>query len=118
MKMNKTKDIDSYISRYPNNVQDMLQELRATINKAAPKAEEAISYGIPTLKLNGNLVHFGAFEDHIGFYPTSSGVSAFKKELSIYDISKGTVRFPIDKPLPLTLITKIVKFRVKEVTGK
>ncbi len=106
--------IDEYIAAYPKEIQKILQELRATIKAAAPGAEEKISYQIPTFALKGNLVHFAAFKNHIGFYPTSSGTQAFKKELSIYDGSKGAIRFPIDKPLPLKLISKIVKFRVAE----
>ena len=112
--MAQFKSIDEYIDAFPRNIQNVLQELRRTIKEAAPQAEETISYRIPTFKLNGNLVHFAAFKNHIGFYPTSSGISAFKKELSRYAGSKGTVRFPIDKPLPLSLIRRIVRFRVKE----
>lgn len=108
------KDIESYIKSYPKDIQPILQKLRATIQKAAPKARETIKYGIPTFVLNGNLVHFGAYKTHIGFYPTPSGIRNFKKELSDYEITKGTVRFPIGMPLPFGLITKIVKFRVKE----
>jgi uncharacterized protein YdhG (YjbR/CyaY superfamily) len=98
----------------PEDVQKKLKEMRATIRAAAPEATEIISYQIPTFYLKGNLVHFAAFKNHIGFYPTSSGIQAFKKELSIYEGAKGTVRFPIDKSLPLKLISKIVKFRVAE----
>jgi uncharacterized protein YdhG (YjbR/CyaY superfamily) len=109
--------IDAYSKSYPKEVQKILGELRATIAKAAPTATEAIKYGIPTFVLNKkNLVHFGAYEKHIGFYPTASGIFAFTKQLSKYETSKGTVRFPIDKPLPLALITKIVTYRVREVT--
>jgi uncharacterized protein YdhG (YjbR/CyaY superfamily) len=113
---NKTtpKDIDSYIAGFPQDVQVILQELRAVIKQAAPQAEEAISYQIPTFRLKGNLVHFAAFKNHIGFYPTSSGIEKFKNELSAYKLARGTVRFPLDRPLPLGLISKIVKFRVKE----
>jgi len=106
--------IDEYIGTFPKGIQDVLQELRQAVRKAAPEAEEAISYQIPTFRLNGNLVHFAAFKNHIGFFPTSSGIRAFKKELSGYELSKGTVRFPLDKPLPLSLVSRIVKFRVKE----
>ncbi len=112
------KTIDEYIETYPKNVQDILQKLRQTIRKAAPKSEEAISYQIPTFKLNGNLVHFAAWKNHIGFYPTSTGIRAFQKELSRYEGAKGSVQFPINEPLPLSLISKIVKFRVKENLGK
>lgn len=109
------KDIDEYIAAFEGDVQANLVKLRATIKKAAPKAEEKMSYAIPTFFLGGkNLVHFAAFDKHIGFYPTPSGVAAFAKELKPYPTSKGAVQFPIDKTLPLTLITKIVKFRVLE----
>lgn len=104
--------IDEYIATFPEEIQKLLQELRATIKAAAPDAEEKISYQIPTFALKGNLVHFAAFKQHIGFYPTSNGTQAFSKELSIYEGSKGTVRFPLEKPLPLKLISKIVEFRV------
>ena len=114
MEPNKVKSIDEYIANCPKEVQKQMKEMRATIKASAPDATEKISYQIPTFYLKGNLVHFAAFKNHIGFYPTSSGTQAFKKELSIYDGAKGTVRFPIDKPLPLKLISKIVKFRVAE----
>ena len=104
--------IDEYIAQFPKDVQVMLEKMRTIIHKAAPKAEEAMAYGIPTFKLNGNLVHFGGYKSHIGFYPAPSGIEAFKKELAKYEGSKGTIRFPLDKPLPATLITKVVKFRV------
>ena len=107
-------NIDEYIGTFPKDVQNILQKLRQTIRKAAPDAEEAISYQMPVFKLHGNLVYFAAFKDHIGFFPTSSGVAAFKKELSSYKTSKGTVRFPLNKPLPLALIGRIVKFRAQE----
>ena len=97
-------------------VQSILKKMRVTIRKTAPTATEKISYDIPTCYLNGDLVHFGAFSDHVSFFPTSSGVAAFKDELKKYKISKGTVQFPIDAKLPLSLIAKIVKFRVKEKT--
>lgn len=112
------KDIDEYIAAFTGKVQANLVKLRATIIKAAPKAEEKMSYAIPTFFLAGkNLVHFAAFDKHIGFYPTPSGVTAFAKELKPYPTSKGAVQFPLDKPLPLALITKIVKYRVQENTG-
>lgn len=114
----KFQNIDEYISLFPKDVQAILESLRQTIRKAAPKAEEAISYQMPTFKLNGNLVHFAAYKNHVGFYPTPSGIEAFKKELSKYKNSKGAVQFPIDEKLPLGLITKIVKFRVKEDLAK
>jgi uncharacterized protein YdhG (YjbR/CyaY superfamily) len=106
--------IDEYIAGFPENVQKLLEKMRLTIRKAAPAAEEKIGYGIPTFTLEGNLVHFGGFKNHIGFYPAPRGLEEFKKELSVYKGAKGSVQFPIDKPLPLALITKIVKFRVKE----
>lgn len=106
------KDIDDYISIHPKEVQKMLQTIRRAIAKTAPKAEEAISYQIPTYKLNGNLVHFAAFKNHLGFYPGADGVAAFKKELSKYETSKGTIQFPFDQPLPIKLISEIVKYRV------
>lgn len=106
--------IDDYIKTFPKDVQAILQGLRAAIRAMAPEAGETISYGIPTFTLNGNLVHFAAYKKHIGFYPTSSGIRAFKKELSPYKCSTGTVQFAIDRPLPLELIGKIVKFRIGE----
>ncbi len=114
--MDKTqyKSIDEYISSYPANIQQILQNLRRVIHEAAPEAQETISYGMPAFKQNGVLVYFAAFKDHIGFFPTSSGVAAFRKELAGYDTSKGTIRFPLDKPIPFTLVIKIVKFRVQE----
>ena len=106
--------IDEYIATFPKDIQKILQELRATIKAAAPKAEEKISYQMPTFFLNGNLVHFAAFKKHIGFYPTPSGIEAFQKELSVYEGAKGSVQFPIDEPMPLKLISRIVKFRAAE----
>ncbi len=108
------KTLDEYIADYPPDVQKVLQQIRTTIRKAAPEAEETISYRMPTFTLKGNLVYFAAFKSHIGFYPIPTGIEAFKKELSVYKQGKGSVQFPIDKPLPLNLITRIVKFRVKE----
>ncbi len=99
-------------------MQVILQKIRLTVKRAAPEATEAISYQIPTFKLSGNLVHFAAFAKHISFFPTSSGIAKFKKELKAYETSKGTVRFPIGKPIPYELISKITKFRVKEVIEK
>jgi len=106
--------IDEYIGTFPKDVQNTLRKLRQAIKEAAPDAVEAISYQMPAFRLRGNLVYFAAFKNHIGFYPTSSGIEAFKKELSSYETSKGAIRFPIGKPLPLSLITKIVRYRVKE----
>jgi uncharacterized protein YdhG (YjbR/CyaY superfamily) len=114
MEKTPANNIDDYISAFPPNVQELLKQMRDTIRKAAPKADETMSYGMPTFKLNGNLVHFAGYKNHIGFYPTPSGIEAFNKELSVYKSSKGAVQFPLDQRLPLTLITKIVKLRVKE----
>jgi uncharacterized protein YdhG (YjbR/CyaY superfamily) len=110
--------IDEYIAGCPEHIRGRLNELRATIKKAAPGAEEKISYRMPAFNLNGILVYFAAQTRHIGFYPTSSGVNAFKKEITDYKSSKGAIQFPIDKPLPLELIARIVRFRVKENSGK
>lgn len=110
----KPKNIDDYIADFPTATQVLLRQMRDCIAKAAPTAEEAISYGMPTFKLNGNLVHFAANKAHIGFYPAPSGIIAFEKELKDYVTSKGAIQFPFEKKLPLTLITKIVKFRVSE----
>ncbi|MGD9975336.1 MAG: iron chaperone [Desulfatirhabdiaceae bacterium] len=112
------KNIDAYIAGFPPDVQGILEQIRTTIREAAPDAKEAIKYRIPTFVLNGNLVHFAAFKRHVGFYPTPSGIERFKDELSSYEGAKGSVRFPIDKPMPLSLIRKIVAFRVKEVLTK
>jgi uncharacterized protein YdhG (YjbR/CyaY superfamily) len=114
----KPATIDDYISAFPKDVQGILQQVRATIKKAAPEAKEAISYAIPTFKLNGNLVHFAAFKNHIGFYPTPMGVEEFKEELSAFKEGKGSVQFPLDKPMPLDLITRMVKFRVAKNLAK
>jgi uncharacterized protein YdhG (YjbR/CyaY superfamily) len=108
------RSIDEYIATFPAETQKILEELRATIKAAAPEAEEKISYQMPTFALKGNLVHFAAWKNHIGFYPAPRGIEAFKDELSIYEGAKGSVKFPIDKPLPLELIGRIVKFRVAE----
>ena len=106
--------MDEYINAFPEDVRTILNELRQTIKDVAPEAEETINYQIPTFTLNGNLVHFAAFENHIGFYPTPSGMEAFKNELSGYKGAKGSVQFPINEPLPLPLIRRIVEYRVKE----
>ena len=107
--------IDDYIQGFPTDVQNILEKMRQTIRKAAPEAVEAISYQMPTFKLNGkNLVHFAAFKNHIGFYPIPSGIEAFRRELSPYKQGKGSVQFPLDKPVPYDLVDKIVRFRVKE----
>jgi len=108
------KTIDEYIAGFPREVQEILEKIRKTIRAAAPDAEETISYQMPTFTLKGNLVHFAAFKKHIGFYPTPTGIAKFKKGLSVYEGAKGSVRFPLDKPIPFALISRIVKFRVKE----
>lgn len=116
MKTNQGRSpkIDEYIASFPEDVQEILEKIRTTIRKAAPNAEETINYGIPTFTLKGNLVHFAGFKKHIGFYPTPTGIERFKKELSVYEGAKGSVQFPLDKPIPYGLISKIVKFRIKE----
>jgi len=118
MRTSTSKSIDAFISGYPPDVQVVLQELRQTIKDAAPEAGEKITYGIPTFTFHGNLVHFSAYRTHIGFYPGSSGIKTFASELKPYETAKGTVRFPIDKPLPFPLLRKIVLFRVKENLSK
>jgi uncharacterized protein YdhG (YjbR/CyaY superfamily) len=110
--------IDTYISQFPTEVQTLLTQMRQTIQKAAPNATEAISYQIPTFKLNGNLVHFAGFKRHIGFYPGAAGIAAFQEELTGYKSAKGSVQFPLDKPLPLALVKKIVKFRVEQALSR
>jgi len=106
--------IDEYIALFPAQVQAKLNELRSAIKAAAPEASEKISYAMPTFFLKGNLVHFGAHANHIGFYPTPSGMDKFQQELSVYKTAKGSAQFPLDQPLPLDLVTRIVKFRVAE----
>jgi uncharacterized protein YdhG (YjbR/CyaY superfamily) len=106
--------IDEYIESFPQETQKILLEIRATIKAAAPQAEEKISYQMPTFFLNGNLVHFAAFKNHIGLYPTPSGTEAFKEEIAKYKSAKGSIQLPIDEPIPLKLISRIVKFRVTE----
>lgn len=110
--------IDAYIAEFPPEIQEKLETLRRTIREAAPEAKEIISYQMPTFYLNGNLVHFAAFKQHIGFYPAPSGIEAFKEELAAYKGAKGSVQFPLDKPLPLELVSRIVAFRVEENKGK
>lgn len=107
----KPESIDEYIAGFPEDIKGILQEIRTLIQKTIPEATEKISYGMPTFYLNGNLVHFAAYKNHIGFYPTPSGLEAFKEEVSKYKHSKGAVQFPIDKPMPLELIVQIVKYR-------
>lgn len=118
MDTSPAKNIDDYIARYPAEVQAILQKLRETIRKAAPEAKETINYMMPTFTLEGNLVHFAAFKNHIGFYPAPSGIDQFRNELSKYELSKGTIRFPIDQAIPLELVTKIVQYRVQENLNK
>jgi uncharacterized protein YdhG (YjbR/CyaY superfamily) len=108
------KNIDEYISSFPEDIQRLLEDIRTVIRNAAPDAKEDIKYGMPTYVLGKNLVHFAVNKNHIGFYPAPSGIIAFKDELSVYKTSKGAIQFPLSKPVPLKLITKIVKFRVKE----
>jgi uncharacterized protein YdhG (YjbR/CyaY superfamily) len=110
----KVNNISEYIQDQPKDIRKSLKTLRQAIKKIAPGAKEEINYGIPTFKLNGNLVHFASFKEHIGFFPTPSAIIKFKKELTPYKTSKGTIRFPPDKPLPLALIRKIVRYGVKE----
>jgi uncharacterized protein YdhG (YjbR/CyaY superfamily) len=118
--MDKTEyqTIDEYIQSFPPAVQKILTKIRQTIRQSAPGAGESISYRMPVFRLNGNLVYFAAFKHHIGFYPTASGIAAFKQELSAYQWSKGAVQFPLDQPIPYDLIKKIVVFRVQENLAK
>ena len=108
------KSYADYAGRFPREVQQLLRQMRTTIQKAAPQAEETISYGMPAFRLGGVLVWFGAHERHIGFYPGASGIAAFEGELARYKHAKGSVQFPFDEPLPIALVTRMVKFRVKE----
>jgi uncharacterized protein YdhG (YjbR/CyaY superfamily) len=107
-------EIDRYIAGFPPEIQDILERVRQTIRRAAPQAEETIKYAIPTFTLNGNLVHFAAFKNHIGFYPAPTGIEAFQEDLAPYKQAKGSVQFPLDRPMPLELITRIVAYRVQE----
>lgn len=119
MSLKQLKNIDEYILSFPKDTQNILEKIRQIIQKSAPKAEEAMSYGMPTFRLNGkNLVHFAAFQHHIGFYPTPGGIEAFKKEIKEYKNAKGSVQFPLDEKIPYSLIKKIVEFRVKESNAK
>jgi uncharacterized protein YdhG (YjbR/CyaY superfamily) len=113
MKSKRAKNIDDYIADFPADVQLLLQKLRTAIRKAAPQAEEAIKYQMPTFVFNGNLIHFAGYKNHIGLYPGSKPIEEFKDELAHYETSKGTIRFPLDKPIPLGLISRITKFCVK-----
>ena len=112
------RSIDTYIAQFPRETQAILQQIRKAIRAAAPAAEEAISYGIPTFKLHGNLVHFAAWKNHVGFYPASSGITAFAADLSRYEVSRGTVQFPLDEKIPYGLIKRITTFRVRENKAK
>lgn len=111
-------EVEKYIALQPEEVQELLWQVRKVIREEAPGAEETISYGIPTFKLNGNLVHYAAFKKHIGFYPAPVGMEQFKKQLSAYVQGKGSVQFPVDKPMPLELIREIVRFRVAQNQAK
>jgi uncharacterized protein YdhG (YjbR/CyaY superfamily) len=112
--MKEYADINAFIADFPEEIQAILERIRTTIQEAAPEAKEAIKYGMPTFVSNGNLVHFAAYKNHIGFYPAPTGIDAFIEDLAPYRTGKGTVQFPIDKPIPYDLITKVVKFRVEE----
>ena len=115
---NKTETFDEYIKNFPADVQEILEKIHGIIKKAAPEAEESISYGMPAFKMNGKpLVYFAAWKNHIGFYATPAGNEAFKKELAPYEGAKGSVKFPFDKPMPYDLIKKIAEYRVKEITS-
>ena len=118
MNTNKPESIDDYIASFPEEIQKLLIEVRSTIRKAAPAAKEIISYQMPAFRQNGVLVYFAAFKKHIGFFPTTSGIAAFKEELSVYKGAKGSVQFPFEKPMPLDLISRIVKFRIAENEAK
>jgi uncharacterized protein YdhG (YjbR/CyaY superfamily) len=117
-KASPSSGIDPYIAGFPQDVQEILQHIRGIIREVAPDAEEAIKYQIPTFVLHGNLVHFAAFKKHIGFYPTPSGIQQFKDDLSAYPNAKGSVQFPLGKPIPFDLIRRIVEFRVAEARQK
>jgi len=112
---NAPQTVDDYIAGFPADVQEILQQIRSIIREIVPDAEEVISYQMPTYRLQGNLVHFAAFKNHIGFYPTPSGVAAFQDELTPYQHAKGSIQFPLDRPMPYDLIRRIVMFRAKEV---
>ncbi len=115
--MKNYSSVDEYIATFPNDVQVLLKQMRQTINQAAPEAKEKIAYGIPTFTLHGNLVHFGGFKDHVSFFP-GGVVELFKDNLKSYKTAKGTIQFPLDKPLPLNLIRKIVTFRVAQNSAR
>ena len=113
MEKQEPKSIDEYIVRFPASIQKILQQIRETIHQAAPDAKEVISYKMPAFKQNGILVYFAAYKKHVGFYPTGIGIEAFKSEFENYKWSKGAVQFPIDQEIPLNLIARITKFKVK-----
>jgi uncharacterized protein YdhG (YjbR/CyaY superfamily) len=113
-KMNEATTIDGYIADSPKDTQKHLKQIRQVVRKLVPDAKEDIKYGMPTYVLNGNLLHFAGFEHHIGFYPTPTGIASFKKDLAPYKQGKGSVQFPLDKPMPLALITRIIKYRLKQ----
>jgi uncharacterized protein YdhG (YjbR/CyaY superfamily) len=110
--MEQNKEVDAYIAGFPLETQKQLQSIRVCIQKAIPKAEEVISYGMPAYKQGKVLVYFAGYKNHIGFYPTGSGIAAFQEEISKYKNSKGAVQFPLDKPIPKTLVTQMTKFRL------
>lgn len=115
----KPSNMDEYIAGFPKEVQPILEQVRATIRKVAPDADEAISYGIPTFRFRKTiLVHFAAFKNHIGFYPTPTAGEVFKEELSAYKTGKGSVQFSLDKPMPLDLIARITQFRIEQILEK
>ena len=114
----KPNSIDEYIASFPEDIQKILEQVRTTIKDAAPEAEETIKYAIPTFTFKGNLVHFAAFKNHIGLYPTPHAIETFEKELAVYKSAKGSIQFPLGKPIPYNLITKIVEFRVKDIFKK
>ncbi|WP_421826062.1 iron chaperone [Larkinella sp.] len=116
--MNKPASIDVYIAGFPPQIQERLQQIRETVQKAAPDAEEIISYNMPTFRLNGYLIHFAAHKNHIGMYPAPKGNDAFQEALAPYKGSKSTVQFVYNKPLPLALITDLIQFRIAETGGK
>ena len=118
MDVNKPNNIDEYISNFPNDIQQILLQIRTTIKNAAPESQEVISYCMPAFKQNGILVYFAAFKNHIGFYPTVSGIRAFQDQFQGFKFSKGSIQFPINKPIPFDLITEIVKFRLNEILMK
>jgi uncharacterized protein YdhG (YjbR/CyaY superfamily) len=113
-KTNLPESIDAYIAQFPAEIREKLQQIRVVIKQAAPDASEKISYQMPTFYLHGNLVHFAAFKQHIGFYPAPSGIENFSEELAAYKTSKGAIQFPLDQPIPFDLVRAIVEFRVAE----